>query len=101
MWNHLVRYPGVAYVQKYENWNVDAAGVPTLATAGTLTNEFPLFDPKRPDGAAKESDAFWKIKVLYTGPARRAGEALMVIDSVNPDRAGPPRLAIPSRASAA
>jgi len=84
MWNHLVRYPGVAYVQKYENWNVDSAGVPTLATAGTLTNEFPLFDPKRPDGAAKESDPFWKIKVLYTGPARRAGEALMVIDSVNP-----------------
>jgi hypothetical protein len=84
VWNHLMRYPGNAYVVKYENWNVDAAGVPTLATAGTLTNEFPLYDPKRPDAAAKESDAFWKIKVLYTGPARRAGEALMVIDSVNP-----------------
>ena len=84
VWNHLMRYPGNAYVVKYENWNVDAAGVPTLATAGTLTNEFPLYDAKRPDAAAKENDAFWKIKVHYTGPARRAGEALMVIDSVNP-----------------
>jgi hypothetical protein len=84
VWNHLMRYPGAAYVVKYENWNVDAAGVASLATAGTLTNEFPLFDPKRTDGAAKESDPFWKIKVMYTGPARRAGEALMVIDSVNP-----------------
>jgi hypothetical protein len=84
VWNHLMRYPGNAYVVKYENWNVDSAGVPTLATAGTLTNEFPLFDPKRPETAAKESDPFWKIKVLYTGPARRAGEALMVVDSVNP-----------------
>ena len=84
MWNHLMRYPGNAYVVKYENWNVDSAGVATLATAGTLTNEFPLFDPKRPDVPAKESDPFWKIKVYYTGPARRAGEALMVWDSVNP-----------------
>jgi hypothetical protein len=84
MWNHLMRYPGGGYIQKYENWNVDAAGVATLATAGTLNNEFPLYDPKRPDAAAKDSDAFWKIKVNYTGPARRAGEALMVIDSVNP-----------------
>jgi Protein of unknown function (DUF1329) len=84
VWNHLMRFPGNAYVVKYENWNVDSAGVASLATAGTLTNEFPLFDAKRPDAAAKDSDPFWKIKVMYTGPARRAGEALMVIDSVNP-----------------
>jgi hypothetical protein len=84
MWNHLMRYPGTGYIQKYENWNVDAAGVATMATAGTLNNEFPLYDPKRGEAVAKDSDAFWKIKVNYTGPARRAGEALMVIDSVNP-----------------
>jgi hypothetical protein len=42
MWNHLVRYTGVAYNLKYETWNVDAAGVASLATAGSLINEFPL-----------------------------------------------------------
>jgi hypothetical protein len=84
MWNHLLRYPGVAYNFKYENWNVDAAGVASLATSGNMTNEFPLYDPKRPDSAAKENDAYFKLKLHYTGPARRAGEALMAIDSVNP-----------------
>ena len=63
---------------KYENWNVDAAGVPSLATAGNLINEFPLYDPKRADTPAKDTDPYWKLKVSYTGPARRAGEALMV-----------------------
>ena len=83
MWNHLTVYRGAAYNQKYENWNVDAAGVASLATAGNLTNEFPLYDPKRSDTVAKESDPYFKLKLHYTGPARRAGEALMAIDSVN------------------
>ena len=84
MWNHLVRYTGVAYSEKYENWNVDSAGVASLATSGNLTNEYPLYDPKRTDTVAKESDPYFKLKLYYTGPARRAGEALMAIDSVNP-----------------
>jgi hypothetical protein len=84
MWNHLVRYTGVAYNWKYENWNVDSAGVASLATSGDMTNEFPLYDPKRTDTVAKDNDPYFKLKLQYTGPARRAGEALMAIDSVNP-----------------
>jgi hypothetical protein len=84
MWNHLTRFTGAAYNVKYENWNVDAAGVASLATAGHLFNEFPLFHPNRPDVAAKDADPYFKVKVYYTGPARRAGEALMAIDALNP-----------------
>jgi len=84
MWNHLVRYTGVAYNLKYETYNVDAAGVPSLVTAGSLVNEFPLYDAKRADTPAKDTDAYWKVKVAYTGPARRAGEAMMLVDSINP-----------------
>jgi hypothetical protein len=84
MWNHLTRYTGVAYNTKYENWNVDAAGVASLATSGNLFNEFPLYDPKRLDVVAKDNDPYFKLKLYYTGPARRAGEALMAIDSMNP-----------------
>jgi hypothetical protein len=83
MWNHLVRYTGTAYNTRYENWNVDGAGVASLATSGNLFNEFPLYDPKRMDAVAKDTDPFFKLKLYYTGPARRAGEALMAIDSVN------------------
>ena len=84
MWNHLVRFTGVAYNAKYVTWNVDSAGVASLSTAGNLTNEFPLYEPKRIDTVAKENDPYFKLKLFYTGPARRAGEALIVIDSVNP-----------------
>ena len=41
MWNHLVRYTGVAYSLKYETYNVDAAGVPSLVTAGGLIERVP------------------------------------------------------------
>ena len=84
MWNHLTRYTGVAYSLKYETYNVDAAGVASLVTAGSLVNEFPLYDAKRSDAPAKDTDAYWKVKVGYTGPARRAGEAMMLVDSINP-----------------
>ncbi len=84
MWNHLMRYTAAATRQKYDNWNVDSSGTPTLATTGDLFSEYPLFDPKRPDAPAKETDPYYKLKLFYVGPARRAGEALLVIDSVNP-----------------
>src|SRR5437773_2067322 len=48
MWNHLMRYTASATRQKYDTWNVDSAGVPTLSTSGDLFSEYPLFDPKRP-----------------------------------------------------
>ncbi len=84
MWNHLVRYTGVAYNLKSENWNVDSAGLASLATSSDRTYEFPLYEAKHLDTVAKENEAFFKLKLQYTGPARRAGEALMGMDSVNP-----------------
>ena len=97
MWNHLVRFTRLGYDgQKYDNWNVDSAGVPTLATTGDASSEYPMYDPKRPDTVPRRPIPTGKIKLLYTGPARRAGEALLVIDSVNP-LAGAPRLAVPAR----
>ncbi len=83
MWNHLMRYSGHAYSLKYDNWNVDSAGVPTLALTAEGWEEYPLYDPKKTD-AAVPTDGYWKLKLLYQGPARRAGEGLMGLDYVNP-----------------
>ncbi len=83
MWNHLMRYAGHAYSHKYENWNVDSAGSPTMALLSESWQEYPLQDPKKTD-AAKPDDGFWKLKLHYQGPARRAGEGLMGHDAVNP-----------------
>lgn len=78
MWNHLVRFNGQAYESKYRNLSVDASGRTTLATEGVSTQEYPFWDPAR-----KEAETYWRIKLSYTGPARRAGEALLIVDPLD------------------
>jgi hypothetical protein len=78
MWNHLVRFNGAAYESKYRNINVDSSGRPTLATEGLSVQEYPFWDAAR-----KEAETYWRIKLTYTGPARRAGEALLIVDPLD------------------
>ncbi|WP_101049448.1 DUF1329 domain-containing protein [Macromonas nakdongensis] len=78
MWNHLVRFNGQAYQAKYRNLNVDASGRVTLATEGVSVQEYPYWDTSKSD-----ADTYWRIKLTYTGPARRAGEALMIVDPLD------------------
>jgi len=78
MWNHLVRFNGQSYEAKYRNLSVDASGRTTLATEGLSTQEYPYWDASKP-----QSDTYWRIKLAYTGPARRAGEALMIVDPLD------------------
>ncbi|MBF7729759.1 DUF1329 domain-containing protein [Pseudomonas sp. N040] len=82
MWNHLLRYSGVTIQSKFDSWNVDSAGVPTLATTGLATVNLPVYEDLTRVMEAK--DIFYRIKVNYSGPARRAGEAILVQDAVNP-----------------
>ncbi len=78
MWNHLVRFNGQAYEAKYRNLSVDAGGRTTLVTEGTSVQEYPYWDNTK-----TSAETYWRIKNTYTGPARRAGEALMVIDPLD------------------
>jgi hypothetical protein len=84
MWNHLLRYSGLGYDgSRYENWNVDAAGVPTLAVAADAFWAWPIYDAKH-TAPISASEPYWYNKLLYAGPARRNGEGLLIVDSVNP-----------------
>jgi hypothetical protein len=83
MWNHLMRYQGRALNTKYESWNVDSSGVSSLATSGEFYEDFPLADASVTE-PAKQSDVYFRTKLFYNGPSRRAGEAVMVVDAVNP-----------------
>lgn len=78
MWNHLVRFNGAAYTVKYRNINVDASGRPTLSTEGSIIQEYPYWDMAKAD-----SDIYYKQRITYTGPARRAGEAMMIVDPLD------------------
>jgi hypothetical protein len=78
MWNHLVRFNGPAYEAKYRNLNVDANGRVALATEGISVQEYPFWD-----NARSEAETYWRLKLTYTGPARRAGEALLLVDPLD------------------
>ena len=83
MWNHLMRYQGYTYLYKYDNWNVDAAGVPTLALTAEGWQEYPLYSGAKND-PVHPTDSYWKLKLLYEGPPRRVGEGLLGLDAVDP-----------------
>ncbi|MES2257031.1 MAG: DUF1329 domain-containing protein [Pseudomonadota bacterium] len=78
MWNHLVRYSGQAYQYKYQAFNVDASGKANLSSEGLVTQDYPYWDSGKQGG-----DVFYRIKIGYTGPPRRAGEAVMVVEPVD------------------
>ena len=78
MWNHLVRFNGTAYESKYRNLTVDASGRVTLATEGLSVQDYPYWDAARAG-----ADTYWRIKLTYTGPARRAGEAMLIVDPLD------------------
>ncbi|MET1080511.1 MAG: DUF1329 domain-containing protein [Pseudomonas sp.] len=81
MWNHLLRYQGVTINSKYDSWNVDAAGVATLATTGQAFINYPIYeDLNKP---IVNTDVYYQMKLYYSGPARRAGEAIMLKDAAN------------------
>lgn len=78
MWNHLVRFNGPAYEAKYRNINVDASGRASLATEGNSVQEYPFWD-----NAKAGAETYWRLKLQYTAPARRAGEALLLVDPLD------------------
>jgi hypothetical protein len=81
MWNHLLRYQGVTINSKYDSWNVDAAGVATLATTGQAFINYPIYEDL--SKVIDSSGVYYQMKLHYTGPARRAGEAIMLKDAAN------------------
>ena len=78
MWNHLVRFNGPAYESKYRNLSVDSSGRATLATEGLSAQEYPYWDNSK-----TSAETYWRIKLVYTAPARRAGEGLLIIDPLD------------------
>jgi hypothetical protein len=82
MWNFLLRYQGVSITTKYDSWNVDSAGVASLSTTGQANISYPIYENlNQPISSA---DVYYQMKLAYTGPARRAGEAIMLKDAANP-----------------
>ncbi len=81
MWNFLLRYQGVNIHSKYDSWSVDTAGVPSLAVTGEAYVSFPIYENLSKPFSS--SDIYYQLRLSYTGPARRAGESIMLKNATN------------------
>jgi hypothetical protein len=78
MWNHLVHYQAACVQAKYSAWFVEPNGHANMSSAveGWLQTPYWL-------ESSADPNVYLKLRVVYQGPARRAGEALMFIDPVD------------------
>ncbi len=78
MWNFLTRFMGpVITIPHARAYNVDATGKVTLSSDALWYQEQPNHDADKP------GEQFSRVQVFYSGPARRAGEAIMVKDPLD------------------
>jgi hypothetical protein len=80
MWNHLLRYSGRAWADKYSVWNVDMNGKARMAQDTILQSECAYYDE---DLTRYDADTYWKARWVFLGPPRLIGEAGMLIDPLN------------------
>jgi hypothetical protein len=83
MWNHRMRYMGLAVEQKYESWLVDSSGQTMLTSAALGRWEFPVYEAGHRATPVKDEERLFNWKGLYTGPQRRAGEGMLLLEAVN------------------
>ena len=78
MWNHILHYNGITYEERYRAYTVDSSGRITMQSDGNVTQEYPYYDQSKPD--AKD---FYALKVYMVGPARKVGEAFLIVDPID------------------
>ncbi len=78
MWNHLVRFQGVCTAKRIVAYHVESSGRATLSSAAQVIESYPYWD-----AASPESDTYFRFRIRYDAPARRAGEGFMLIDPID------------------
>ena len=87
MWNHLFGVPGLLdheFHTRYESWVVVSDGTAVLAASGDVWGGSPLATSANVHKIVGPTDVYGQVKVTYIAPARRAGEAILTQDAVNP-----------------
>jgi hypothetical protein len=81
MWNHVVKYnvPD-AWKGRFQSWIVDASGAPSLQGDQTAISESHWYDAKA-TGVVPVGTDFFRYRQDTQGPARKAGEALIILES--------------------
>jgi hypothetical protein len=77
MWNHLVRFQGIAFEHKPRSMVVNAAGRSAMTYESDEWQDFPHWNPD------KKSPVFFRGKDVCIGPARSVGEQMIVVEALD------------------
>ncbi len=75
MWNHLLRFSAVCDRRRAFAYNVEASGAAILSSSARILESYPYWDTRNP-----ETNVYFRFRISYDAPARRAGEGMMLID---------------------
>ena len=78
MWNHLVRFQGIAFEHKPRSMVVNAAGRSVMTYESDEWQDFPYWDQDK-----KSSLLYFRGKDVCIGPPRSVGEQLMVSEALD------------------
>jgi hypothetical protein len=76
MWNHQLKYTPTIK-EKPRSFTVDSSGRAIMASEFETVMEYPFWHAPMP------YDYFSRLRMDFTGPARRAGEAMIVYNTMN------------------
>ena len=84
MWNHLTAHRGDSYRADYQSLFVDTSGKLVTTGGGAYFAEYPYWHNTTQNTGGDQQ--YFRVKVFYSVPTRRAGEIILSID--HPDVLG-------------
>jgi hypothetical protein len=82
IWNKLTSYVAPAWSGTFVTALVTANGDALLQGINAATQDSPYYDPNV-SGPLPSDTLFWRVRVDLAGPARRVGESLLILDSID------------------
>jgi hypothetical protein len=81
MWNKLLQFEAPATYGISRSWLVDSSGKAVLQGENKMWIQMPYYDKDK--SSIGPTDSYWLYRHLSTAPARKAGEALLLHDSID------------------
>ncbi|NVD69598.1 DUF1329 domain-containing protein [Duganella sp. BJB1802] len=85
MWNHLLTYVGPSTTTNYLNYTGTAEGKHVIPSKGLTKILMPYYDPKKA-WTPNFSEPYMMMRVWQTDPPFKAGEALLIYDTLDRGR---------------
>lgn len=78
MWNHLVRFTALCDRRRIFAYHVPPTGKPTLSSSAQVLESYPYWDAD-----AADRQTYFRFRIVYDGPPRRAGEGMILVDPID------------------